>query len=114
MVSTAFGRNMQQKLLDAKILTKRRGRLVLNPRWEWHAQVRREVWQRFQDEYDWCDGGVREQIYCLLNDITEPQGCRKCHSFVTFNTHRNRYNNYCSKRCVHTVDNISVPSATLT
>jgi hypothetical protein len=92
---------MLQKLLDSKILINKNGRIVLNAHWELFAQIRRDVWAQFRDQYDWCDGGVREQIYCLLNNIDEPVGCKHCTGFVTFNHHRHKYNNYCSRRCIH-------------
>lgn len=108
---------MLQKLLDSKILINKNGHIVLNAHWELFAQIHRDVWAQFRDQYDWCDGGVREQIYCLLNGIDEPTGCKHCTNFVTFNIHRHQYNNYCSRRCIHNAGgggvNSSVASATL-
>jgi len=105
---------LMQLLKQCKILTERGERLVVNPRWEIHAQIHKAAWRYFQDQYDWCDGGVKEQIYCVLNNINEPPGCIKCNKFVTFNIHTNRYNPYCSTGCVHSgCEKISAASATL-
>lgn len=89
------------QLTKVKILVVRGCKLILNPRWELHAQINRKVWGQFADHYDWCDSGPREQIFCLLNGIDEPPGCTKCGKFVTFNIYRNKYNSHCSQGCVH-------------
>lgn len=107
---------MMHQLLRDKILTTRRERPMLNPRWELYAQIHRTSWNRFQELYDWCDGGVREQVFCLLNGIDEPPGCCRCTNFVIFNIHKNRYNSYCSRQCIHSTAgglNISAASAIL-
>lgn len=95
-------RSLIEMMLHTRILITTNGRIRLNPRWEHYAQISPSVWDTFQDLYDWCDDGVRERVYCLLNDIDEPLGCSKCGSFVSFNIHKNCYNTYCSKNCVHT------------
>lgn len=104
-------------LVQAQILIPKNGRIMLNAHWELFAQIHRDVWAQFRDQYDWCDGGVREQIYCLLNNIDEPTGCKHCTGFVTFNHHKHRYNNYCSRQCIHSTGggvNNSVASTALT
>jgi hypothetical protein len=94
--------NLISMLLDAKILTLKRDRVILSSQWVLYAQINRRAWDIFQDHYDWCDGGVREQVYCLLHNLNEPPGCVGCSSFVTFNIHKHKYNLYCSPACVLT------------
>ena len=103
------------QLVNARILVPRGSALMLNPRWEIHAQINRAVWGLFTDHYDWCDSGSREQVFCLLHAIDEPPGCTKCGKFVTFNLHRNRYNLHCSQGCVHSsVGGVKISDASTT
>jgi hypothetical protein len=87
-------------LLAERVLIKnKKGITTINPQWEFRIQFVPKLFYTLRDFCPWTEDSFREQIHCLLNDIVEPPGCRGCGKFVTFNSYRNAYNNYCSRVC---------------